>query len=427
MSDALKPDPPSAGSLRDYVQHGDRCPMTLYCAIKGSTGRRIESAPDDAVCTCGLSILLAAAVPGSAPAAALIAKWEGEAGRYDVMAREAGRERLRYLDYATMLRYCATQLQCLIAAVPGSARPPETPKAEVIARVAHATQRDHLTGRPYIEHIERVVALVDGDDAKAVAWLHDVLEDTEMTFSDLLEAGISECVVDAVRLLTRCPTVSASYDFDGRQDYGTYIDYVRTSGNALAIAVKVADLLDHLRPASLHVLTPSMRERYPKALAALAAGAPVSPLLEELKNIANANPRTWDEDMRHGFQQWAQNRARAAIAKAEGAAGGAPVSPCQGDCVIQRAGCRTDCMGRVFPAPPETRDVTAACRFGNPDDELLPLTQCACGARFKAWDVNLSVYEDDPRQMDCCGRRLYFRNGVQILEAAAPAQPPEAP
>ena len=41
-------------------------------------------------------------------------------------------------------------------------------------------------------------------------------------------------------------------------------------------------------------------------------------LLAELQNIANANPRTWHEDVRDQFQQWAQSRARAAIAKATG-------------------------------------------------------------------------------------------------------------
>jgi len=41
-------------------------------------------------------------------------------------------------------------------------------------------------------------------------------------------------------------------------------------------------------------------------------------LLEELKNIANANPKTWDADMSDQFQQWAQSRARAVIARVEG-------------------------------------------------------------------------------------------------------------
>lgn len=48
----------------------------------------------------------------------------------------------------------------------------------------------------------------------------------------------------------------------------------------------------------------------------LMASAP--DLLAELENIANANPRLWDVEVRDQFQQWAQSRARAAIAKATG-------------------------------------------------------------------------------------------------------------
>jgi (p)ppGpp synthase/HD superfamily hydrolase len=50
--------------------------------------------------------------------------------------------------------------------------------AERIARKAHAGQMDTVTGADYITHVERVVALVEGDEAKAVAWLHDVVEDS---------------------------------------------------------------------------------------------------------------------------------------------------------------------------------------------------------------------------------------------------------
>jgi hypothetical protein len=41
-------------------------------------------------------------------------------------------------------------------------------------------------------------------------------------------------------------------------------------------------------------------------------------LVAALRAIAEANPRAWEEDMRDQFQPWAQNIARAAIAKAEG-------------------------------------------------------------------------------------------------------------
>jgi hypothetical protein len=40
-------------------------------------------------------------------------------------------------------------------------------------------------------------------------------------------------------------------------------------------------------------------------------------LLTELQNIANANPSDWGVDLRDQFTEWAQSRARHAVAKAE--------------------------------------------------------------------------------------------------------------
>lgn len=45
--------------------------------------------------------------------------------------------------------------------------------------------------------------------------------------------------------------------------------------------------------------------------------AEVERLREELRNIANADPSTWDADVRDQFKQWAQNRARAALGAAD--------------------------------------------------------------------------------------------------------------
>ena len=131
--------------------------------------------------------------------------------------------------------------------------------AEQIARKAHAGQVDRVSGRPYIEHVERVVAMVDGDEAKAAAWLHDVLEDSDLTPEALEAAGISERVILAVRHLTRYePWI-----------YGPYIDRLRAG--QIAAQVKVADLRDHLTPAC----PDSLRPRYEAALALLGAALPV--------------------------------------------------------------------------------------------------------------------------------------------------------
>mgnify|MGYP004585922421 CR=1 FL=1 len=52
-------------------------------------------------------------------------------------------------------------------------------QSEIAQRIAievHTGQVDKA-GKPYIEHPAHVAASVDGDEAKAVAWLHDAIED----------------------------------------------------------------------------------------------------------------------------------------------------------------------------------------------------------------------------------------------------------
>lgn len=69
-------------------------------------------------------------------------------------------------------------------------------------------------------------------------------------------------------------------------------------------------------------IRPGIDDALPAAIeltanARLMAAAP--DLFAELQNIANAKPETWDEEVRDQFREWAQSRARAAIAKATGA------------------------------------------------------------------------------------------------------------
>ena len=69
--------------------------------------------------------------------------------------------------------------------------------AEQIPTTAHAGQVDKA-GRPYIAHPARMA----GDEhAVAAAWLHDVVEDTEVTLTDL-EDSFPALVTIAVDALT---------------------------------------------------------------------------------------------------------------------------------------------------------------------------------------------------------------------------------
>lgn len=135
-------------------------------------------------------------------------------------------------------------------------------RAEQIARRAHAGQVDKI-GEDYIQHVSRVALLAKeyGPDAEAAGWLHDVIEDTPVTVDDLVAEGISPAVIEAVLLLTRPKTKGLI----AGPTYAEYIDAIWLSGNVIAMAVKVADLRDHLNE---HV-PPRLKPRYERALAIL--------------------------------------------------------------------------------------------------------------------------------------------------------------
>jgi len=107
--------------------------------------------------------------------------------------------------------------------------------ARDIATAAHRGQfrRDGIT--PCIVHPEAVASRV-GTDPKmlAVAWLHDVLEDTDETVESLVDKGIPEEVVASVEILTKSNGVR----------YDEYLDRVLT--DSVARSVKVADMLSNL-------------------------------------------------------------------------------------------------------------------------------------------------------------------------------------
>lgn len=73
----------------------------------------------------------------------------------------------------------------------------------------------------------------------------------------------------------------------------------------------------------------------------------------------------------------------------------------------------------------ETQDVSALCDWLNPDDESLPLTKCVCGKAYQAWDFTLGIYLDEPRTMPCCGRKLFFKHYVRVLEVREEIKPAE--
>lgn len=128
--------------------------------------------------------------------------------------------------------------------------------ARSIATRAHAGQVDKA-GAPYIGHPERVASQVKGDAAKATAWLHDVVEDTPLTFADLKAEGVSGEVIEAVRLLTH----------DGGVPYLEYVRRIKR--NHIARAVKLADLRHNSDLSRLPAVTDAdlrRKRRYEQAI-----------------------------------------------------------------------------------------------------------------------------------------------------------------
>ena len=119
--------------------------------------------------------------------------------------------------------------------------------ARRIATEAHRGQTDKL-GVDYIEHPRRVAARLEHPAEQAVAWLHDVVEDTAVTAEDLRKQGVDDAIVDAVLLLTRTE--------DGADTY-----YARIAGSPLARSVKLADIADNTDPERTARLDTTTRER----------------------------------------------------------------------------------------------------------------------------------------------------------------------
>ena len=133
--------------------------------------------------------------------------------------------------------------------------------ARRIATTAHEGQTDRA-GNPYITHPAFVAAHVDGDTTKAVAWLHDTIEDTDVTAGDLRAAGLPDEVIDAVLAMTH-------------DEGAEYMEYVRRlSENPIARKVKLADLTHNMDVTRLPEFTESdatHQRRYAKAKAYLEA------------------------------------------------------------------------------------------------------------------------------------------------------------
>ncbi len=103
--------------------------------------------------------------------------------------------------------------------------------AILLATNAHAGQYDRA-GQPYILHPLKVLHYTKSADEElqCIAVLHDVVEDCDVSWEDLIAAGMSDRVIRGVMALTK----------QRGQSYAEYKNLV--FANADAMRVKLADL-----------------------------------------------------------------------------------------------------------------------------------------------------------------------------------------
>ncbi len=135
-----------------------------------------------------------------------------------------------------------------------------TRHAMLIAFNAHHRQYDK-SGVPYIYHPIHLAEQMDTEAECIVALLHDVAEDTDITFEEL-EKQFSAEVIEALKLLTHDESVP-------------YMDYIKKiKPNPIARKVKLADLRHNSDKTRLEKMTAKDRkrnEKYAKAIEFLSA------------------------------------------------------------------------------------------------------------------------------------------------------------
>lgn len=149
-------------------------------------------------------------------------------------------------------------------------------QARQVARAAHEGQTDKA-GAPYIGHPERVARAAGhaapahlAEQAEAVGWLHDAVEDTGITLDQLRALGFPEAVTAGVDAMTKRKGESIT-------DY-----FARVRSDELARIVKAADVDDNTDPERVGKLDAGTQARlatkYDQSRALLALDSPGVPV-----------------------------------------------------------------------------------------------------------------------------------------------------
>ena len=109
-------------------------------------------------------------------------------------------------------------------------------------------------GLPYVIHLLKVYEGVSDYTEKICALLHDVIEDTPVTYDDLKDVGYNDEIVNILNILTKVKG----------EDYRHYIDRIIQSDNIHAINIKLADLRHNMDTGRIKNPTSNDYERVTK-------------------------------------------------------------------------------------------------------------------------------------------------------------------
>ena len=144
-----------------------------------------------------------------------------------------------------------------------------------IATKAHAGQQDR-DGEPAIFHPLTVGLMGHTDEERTAGFLHDVVEDTDLTFDDLLIAGIPNSIITALRLLTH----------EKGTDYYDYIQRIINSKNPIALQVKYNDLQHNYARGKAY---PDLQAKHGKALEMVKAAIEECSTISLYQNTSSAS------------------------------------------------------------------------------------------------------------------------------------------
>jgi len=116
---------------------------------------------------------------------------------------------------------------------------------EIVTKVF--SDKNDKGGFPYVIHLLKVYSGVSEYNEKVCALLHDIIEDTDVTYEDLKEVGYSDEIIDILKILTKIKG----------EDYQEYIKRIIDSNNYHAMNIKLVDLRHNMDSGRIKNPTPN--------------------------------------------------------------------------------------------------------------------------------------------------------------------------